>query len=71
MRMGDDREVLVTGLGAITPLGAGVEAMWEGMLAGESGVGRLGEEWPADLPVRVAEDGSCRSVVAAGARGGP
>ncbi|MBO0654345.1 beta-ketoacyl-[acyl-carrier-protein] synthase family protein [Streptomyces triculaminicus] len=54
MRMGDDREVLVTGLGAITPLGAGVEAMWEGMLAGESGVGRLGEEWPADLPVRVA-----------------
>ncbi|MEU4360126.1 beta-ketoacyl synthase N-terminal-like domain-containing protein, partial [Streptomyces virginiae] len=31
-------EVVVTGLGAITPLGADVESTWKALLAGESGI---------------------------------
>ncbi|MFC9343781.1 beta-ketoacyl-[acyl-carrier-protein] synthase family protein [Streptomyces sp. NPDC057020] len=33
-------EVVVTGLGAITPLGRDVESTWNGLLAGESGIRR-------------------------------
>ncbi len=33
-----ERRVVVTGLGAVTPLGIGVEPTWEGMRAGRSGI---------------------------------
>ncbi|MGW0768610.1 beta-ketoacyl-[acyl-carrier-protein] synthase family protein [Streptomyces sp. NPDC002676] len=49
---GDD--VLVTGVGAVTPLGATAAASWDGLLAGRSGVRALDDDWPADLPVRIA-----------------
>ncbi|MGW0881216.1 beta-ketoacyl-[acyl-carrier-protein] synthase family protein [Streptomyces sp. NPDC002671] len=49
---GDD--VLVTGVGAVTPLGATAAASWDGLLAGRSGVRALDGDWPADLPVRIA-----------------
>ncbi|MET9360769.1 beta-ketoacyl-[acyl-carrier-protein] synthase family protein [Streptomyces sp. NPDC006632] len=51
--MSDLGEVLVTGLGAITPLGANTSATWDGMRAGASGAGPIEEEWAAGLPVRV------------------
>jgi 3-oxoacyl-[acyl-carrier-protein] synthase II len=47
-------EVVVTGLGATTPLGGDVASTWEAMLAGQSGVSALTEEWAAALPVRIA-----------------
>lgn len=47
-------DVVVTGLGATTPLGGDVASTWEAMLAGRSGVGPLTQEWAADLPVRIA-----------------
>jgi 3-oxoacyl-[acyl-carrier-protein] synthase II len=46
--------VVVTGVGAITPLGATAPSTWEGMLAGRSGVTALTDDWAADLPVRIA-----------------
>jgi len=46
--------VVVTGLGAITPLGRDVASTWAGMLAGRSGVRRLTEPWAQELPVRIA-----------------
>jgi 3-oxoacyl-[acyl-carrier-protein] synthase II len=50
-----DREtVVVTGLGATTPLGGDVASTWAAMLAGRSGVGRLTEPWAEQLPVRIA-----------------
>ncbi|MGW8728808.1 beta-ketoacyl-[acyl-carrier-protein] synthase family protein [Streptomyces sp. NPDC055808] len=52
--MSDLAEVLVTGLGAITPLGADAASTWAGMLDGASGVTLIEEEWAAGLPVRVA-----------------
>ena len=50
----DRRSVVVTGLGAITPLGGDVASTWSAMLAGRSGVRALTDDWAADLPVRIA-----------------
>ena len=53
--MGTDRtRVVVTGLGAITPVGADVASTWESMLAGRSGVRQLTDDWAAELPARIA-----------------
>jgi 3-oxoacyl-[acyl-carrier-protein] synthase II len=46
--------VVVTGLGATTPLGGDVASTWSAMLAGTSGVRRLTEEWVDSLPVKIA-----------------
>ena len=46
--------VVVTGLGATTPLGGDVASTWSAMLEGRSGVRRLTEPWAEDLPVRIA-----------------
>jgi 3-oxoacyl-[acyl-carrier-protein] synthase II len=48
------RRVVVTGLGATTPVGGDVPSTWEGLLAGRSGVRPLDSERYADLPVRFA-----------------
>ncbi len=48
------RRVVVTGLGATTPVGGDVASTWEGLLAGRSGTRLLDEPWAEDLPVRIA-----------------
>ncbi|CAB4535805.1 MAG: beta-ketoacyl-ACP synthase II [Actinobacteria bacterium] len=48
------RRVVVTGLGATTPLGADVLTTWSALLAGKSGVRTLTEEWTSLLPVSFA-----------------
>jgi 3-oxoacyl-[acyl-carrier-protein] synthase II len=46
--------VVVTGLGATTPLGGDVASFWENLLAGKSGVKQLTEDWAEPLAVRIA-----------------
>jgi 3-oxoacyl-[acyl-carrier-protein] synthase II len=46
--------VVVTGLGATTPLGGDAASTWEALLAGRSGVRPLADDWAGDLPVRIA-----------------
>jgi 3-oxoacyl-[acyl-carrier-protein] synthase II len=46
--------VVVTGLGATTPLGGDVASTWEALLAGKSGVRSLTEEWALDASVQFA-----------------
>ena len=48
------RRVVVTGLGATTPLGGDVTTTWSALLAGTSGVRLLTEEWAQTIPVRFA-----------------
>jgi 3-oxoacyl-[acyl-carrier-protein] synthase II len=50
----DSAQVVVTGLGAITPVGTDVTSTWESLLAGRSGVQKLTEAWAAELPARIA-----------------
>ncbi|NUR32252.1 MAG: beta-ketoacyl-ACP synthase II [Catenulispora sp.] len=48
------KSVVVTGVGATTPLGGDAASFWDGMLAGRSGVRTLTEDWAEALPVRFA-----------------
>ena len=52
--MENRRRVVVTGLGAMTPLGLTMEETWEGLLAGRSGVGPITQFDASELPVRIA-----------------
>lgn len=47
------RWIVVTGLGAVTPLAAGVEASWSRLLSGRSGIRRLPDSVVGDLPAKV------------------
>ena len=47
------RRIVVTGMGLVTPLGSGVEAVWQRLLAGRSGIVQLPDETVADLPGKV------------------
>jgi 3-oxoacyl-[acyl-carrier-protein] synthase II len=47
-------DVVVTGLGATTPLGGDVPTFWAGLLAGRSGVVALTQDWAEALSVRIA-----------------
>ncbi len=53
-RIFDVTRAVVTGLGAVTPLGIGVDALWEGMIAGRSGVREIQGFDASDLDVRIA-----------------
>ena len=50
------QKVVVTGLGAITPLGRDVPTTWKNAITGVSGIVRLDDKWVEqyELPVRIA-----------------
>ena len=48
------RRVVVTGLGAVTPLGSGYKPTWERLIAGESGAGPITLFDASNLPARIA-----------------
>ncbi|MEV7013506.1 beta-ketoacyl-ACP synthase II [Streptosporangium sp. NPDC051022] len=50
----DQVRVVVTGLGATTPLGGDVASTWSALLAGQSGVRNLTEDWVDSVPVKFA-----------------
>ena len=54
--MTSNNDVVVTGLGATTPLGGDVASTWEALLAGKSGVSRIEADWVDryELPVKIA-----------------
>ena len=53
-RAGDRRRVVVTGMGAVTPLGVGVETFWAHAVAGHSGIRRMTQADPSAYPCQVA-----------------
>jgi 3-oxoacyl-[acyl-carrier-protein] synthase II len=46
--------VVITGLGATTPIGGDVASTWAALLAGKSGAKRLTADWVEGLPVQIA-----------------
>jgi 3-oxoacyl-[acyl-carrier-protein] synthase II len=46
--------VVITGLGATTPLGGDVPTYWSELLAGTSGIHALTQPWAAEIAVRIA-----------------
>ena len=48
------RRVVITGIGLVTPLGVGIEANWEALLAGRSGIRTVTRFDLTDFPVRIA-----------------
>lgn len=48
-----EERVVITGLGAITPLGLSVEETWQGLIAGRSGIGRVTRFDPSDYPTQI------------------
>ncbi|HMM21422.1 MAG TPA: beta-ketoacyl-ACP synthase II [Selenomonadales bacterium] len=48
------KRVVVTGLGAITPIGIGVEEYWQSLLAGKSGIGRVTRFDASDYGTQIA-----------------
>ncbi|MBX3440344.1 MAG: beta-ketoacyl-[acyl-carrier-protein] synthase family protein [Planctomycetaceae bacterium] len=53
MSSGNKRRVVVTGLGAVTPLGRNLETTWESVLAARSGIGRISLFDPTHWPVQI------------------
>jgi len=51
-----DRRVVVTGMGAVTPLGNSVRELWEGLVAGRSGVGPITHFDAGEYAVRIAAE---------------
>lgn len=48
------RRIVVTGMGAVSPLAAGVETSWRRLLAGHSGIRRLPDDVVGDLAAKIA-----------------
>lgn len=47
------RRIVVTGMGAVSPLGCGIEGNWSRLIAGQSGLRALSDNIGADLPAKV------------------
>ena len=71
------KRIVVTGMGAVSPLGCGVEPIWQRLLAGQSGIATLPAELIGDLPISIGGQprprpgpaGRLRSRPAAGRQG--
>ena len=50
----NETRVVVTGLGAITPVGHDVKTTWENLVAGRSGVARITTFDPSNLATQIA-----------------
>lgn len=50
------RRVVVTGMGALTPVGIGVPAFWDGLMAGRSGAGPITLFDPSEHRTRIAAE---------------
>ena len=48
------RRVVVTGIGAVSPLGLDAPSTWEALVAGRSGVGKITHFDASEFPVRIA-----------------
>lgn len=55
MRVTNNR-LVITGMGAVTPIGIGVENYWNNLVAGKCGVDKITRFDTSDLPVKIAAE---------------
>lgn len=51
-----DGRVVITGLGAVTPLGTGVDTYWENVVEGKSGVDYISQFDTSECPAKIAAE---------------
>jgi 3-oxoacyl-[acyl-carrier-protein] synthase II len=51
--MSQQTRIVITGMGIASPLGCGIEPVWQRLLAGKSGLRRLPDDMVNDLPAKV------------------
>lgn len=51
-----EKKLVITGMGAVTPVGVGVLAYWDALVAGRCGVGPITRFDASNLPVRIAAE---------------
>ncbi|MCX6558096.1 MAG: beta-ketoacyl-ACP synthase II [Candidatus Aminicenantes bacterium] len=52
----DRQRVVVTGLGAVTPIGIGIDAFWQGLLTGKNGIARVSHFDPSGFRSQLAAE---------------
>ena len=52
--MAEDRRVVVTGIGLLTPLGVGTEQTWQAAIEGRSGIATVASFDASKFPTRIA-----------------
>ena len=48
------KKIVITGMGAVTPVGIGVDAYWKNITAGKSGIDTIKSFDPSELAVQIA-----------------
>lgn len=51
-----NHNIVITGMGAVTPIGIGMKAYWDNLIQGVQGVGRITRFDASDLPVQIAAE---------------
>ncbi len=51
-----NNKIVITGMGAVTPVGIGVENFWNGLITGVHGIGRITRFDASALPVQIAAE---------------
>src|SRR5919112_920230 len=55
-RQGDGADIVVTGIGAVTPIGNGAQGLWAGAMAGRSAVDRVTRFDPSPFATHIAAE---------------
>lgn len=50
------KKIVITGMGAVTPIGSGVEEYWDNLIAGACGIDKIRQFDATDLAVRIAAE---------------
>ena len=50
------KKIVITGMGAVTPIGSGVEEYWNNLIAGACGIDKMRQFDATDLAVRIAAE---------------
>ena len=62
-----DREVVITGVGMVTPIGVSTMETWRALCLGDNGIGPITRVWVNTFPVRFAAE--CRDIEVIGHEG--